>query len=127
MSFADRLQKRVPMGAAAVKPTKSALLSLCHPQVLMVGGHAQGLVNLELAPFVVGGLGALRLLDALDEVFCEFERGTAAGVEDPDVFAAELREAAALIHQHLASVGAASDQAHAEHEATHQHGGEPLQ
>lgn len=121
MSFAARLKKRASMGAAAVKPTKSVSLSFCLPQMLMVGGKAQGLVNLELAPFVIGGLGGLRLLDALDELLCEFERGAAAGVEDPDVFAAELREAAALIHQHLASIDAASDQAHAEHEAKHQH------
>lgn len=123
MSFAERLKKRESMAAAAVKPTKSALVSLCLPQVLMVGGMPQGLVNLELAPFVVGGVGAMRLLDALDELFCEAEQHAKSAAEDPTLpgLGAELREAAALIRQHLASVTAASDQAHAEHEAKHQH------
>lgn len=123
MSFADRLKKRESMAAAAVKPTSSALVSLCLPRMLVVGGQAQGLVNLELAPFVVGGMGSTRLLDALDELFCEAERHAKSPAEDPTLpgFAEELREAAALIHRHLASISAASDQAHAEHEATHQH------
>lgn len=123
MSFADRLKKRAPMGAAAVTPTSSALVSLCLPQMLVVGGQAQGLVNLELAPFVVGGMGSTRLLDALDELFCEAEEHAKGPAEDPTLpgLAEELREAAALIRQHMASISAASDQAHAEHEAKHQH------
>lgn len=123
MSFSDRLKKRAPMGAAAVTPPKSALVSLCLPQMLMVGGKAQGLVDMELAPFVVGGLGSTRLLDALDELFCEADGHAKSPAEDPVLpgLGAELREAAALIRQHLASISAASDQAHAEHEAKHQH------
>jgi len=128
MSFADRLSKRAPMRVAAVKPTKSALMSLCLPRVLEVGGMPQGLVNLELAPFVVGGLSAMRLLDALDELFCEAESYARGPAKDPMLpgLPEELREAAALIRQHLASVEAASDHAHEEHEATHQHGKEPV-
>jgi len=128
VSFADRLKKRAPLDIAAERPTKSALVSLCLPQMLMVDGQAQGLVNLELAPFVVGGMSALRMLDALDELFCELERHANSSAEDHafELFGAELKEAAAVIHHHLASVDAASNQAHAEHEATHQHEKGPL-
>lgn len=129
MSFADRLKKRTPMALAAVRPTKTGLVSLCLPQMLVLEDHAVGLVNLELAPLVVGGMSSIRLLDALDELFEEAERHAKGSAENPTLpgFGAELLEAATAIRQHLASVAAAADQAHAEHEATHTHGKDHLQ
>jgi hypothetical protein len=109
MSFADRLQNRPPMPIAAVKPTKSMPVSLCLPQVVTVEGHVVGLVNMVNAPMLVAGVESTRILTALEE--------TLSG----DCSADELREAAQHIRQHLDSLDAAEVQAHAEHDATHDH------
>lgn len=115
MSFADRVRKWMPLEIAAARPTKSKMMELCLPRLLLLEGNAVGLVNLELAPVVVGGVASTRLLYALNELFSEAEPS-----------GPELLEAAALIRQHLASLEAASEQAHVEHEATHQHGKDGL-
>ncbi|HEY0881162.1 MAG TPA: hypothetical protein VGD87_06520, partial [Archangium sp.] len=123
MSFADRLSKRPPMPIEAKPPVKSALVGMCLPQMLATEGHAVGLVNLELAPILLGGMSAIRILDALDELFADME-AAADDTEAQEKFGPELFEAARLIRQHLESVSSASRQAHAEHEAKHQHGKE---
>lgn len=115
MSFAARVSKWMPLGIAAAVPTKSAMMALCLPRLLLVEGNPVGLVNLELAPLLVGGVASTRLLYALDELLAE-----------PSPSPEEIHEAATLIRQHLASMAAASDLAHTEHEATHQHGREAV-
>lgn len=122
MSFAERLQKFPDLGVTFRRPHEQPKLSLCLPRVLVVGEEAQGLVGVELAPIVSGGVGALRLLSALCELFEEIEEATP---EQADAHGAELAEAAAHLRHHLNLTAAASDKAHAEHEASHQgqHGG----
>lgn len=115
MKFAERVTKWLPLAIAAAQPTQSQIMQLCLPRMLLLEGNGVGLVNLELAPVVVGGIASTRLLYALNELFSE-----------PSPSPAELVEAAALVRQHLASLEAASEQAHIEHEATHQHGKDPL-
>lgn len=115
MSFADRVRKWMPLEIAAARPTESKMMALCLPRLLVLEGNPVGLVNLELAPIVVGGVASTRLLYALNELLTE-------AAPSPG----ELVEAATLIRQHLASLEAASEQAHSEHEATHQHGKDPL-
>lgn len=115
MSFASRLLKFRPMAIAAAAPTKSIGLQLCLPRLLVVDNNAVGLANLEVATLLVAGVASTRLLCALAQL-----------LHEPSPSPAELVEAAALIQQHLTSLGAASDQAHAEHEAAHQHKGEGL-
>lgn len=110
MSFAARLAKRPPLGAVAERPTKSEGLALCFPHLLRVAGKTKGLVDLETAPFVVGGIEALRILDALDELL---------GTVDEAGLPPELQEAARHVRSHMQSVQAASDLAHAQHEAFH--------
>lgn len=123
MTFADRLKEFPPMAIAAEKPSESRGLNLCLPRLLVVDGNAVGLANLEIATLLVAGAGSTRLLYALGALL-----GEAAGAPDEHLgsFGSELREATTLIQRHLASLAAASDLAHEEHEATHQHGKDPL-
>lgn len=133
MSFDDRLQKRPPLPIAIGAPTKSVGLALCMPQVVAVAGQAQGLLTGELAPLVAGGLGALRLLDAVDELLGEFVQQVAEPAADglgyavlPGALAAELHAAAKLIRAHMQSVDAAQAEARDAHERFHAHGKGPF-
>lgn len=122
MRFAERLKKFPEMGVTFKRPQEHPKLSLCLPRVMMLDGHqAQGLVGVELAPIVAGGVGALRLLSALVELFEDLE--TTKEADPGKLFGQELREAAGHLRQHLNATAAASDCAHAEHEAMHQKDG----
>lgn len=119
MSFADRLNKRPPMVLAAVKPTKSMQVSFCLPQVLTLDARPVGLLNLTLAPMLVGGAESTRILTAIEELLSECQ---ARAITGPQAFE-ELLQAWNSIRQHLDSVSAAVDHAIEEHDATHQHDG----
>lgn len=122
MSFAKRLEKFPPMNVTWVKPQERPHLSLCLPRVMLFENAAQGLVGIEVAPIIAGGIGALRLLSAFVELVEEMD---AAPPEFEERYVKELGEAAKAFRKHLNMTAATSDKAHAEHDASHrdEHGG----
>lgn len=124
--FAQRVEEvGRSLEARAEAPSSSRTVALCLPRLLVVkrgNGHeeAAAIVQGELAPLVVGGLEALRVLQAVgdlltDLLVAETTQGTAAR----ESLYRETREALELIEKLADGVDQGFSAASAEHTAFH--------
>lgn len=124
--FAQRVEEvGRSLEARAEAPSSSRTVALCLPRLLVVkrgNGHEEvaAIVQGELAPLVVGGLEALRVLQAASELLTDLLVAEHAGPPAArETLYRELREALVLIEQLNAGVDQAAAAASAEHTAFH--------
>lgn len=124
MKFLDRLNQQGPrLELEAVAPERAKTpfkTDLCLPRMLVLKAAdgtpdlAKAVVHVELAPLLVGGVEAARVMLATRELL----RDVLAGAV-PGEFARELREALQHIDQLAQSIEAGRIAAQAEHQEFH--------
>lgn len=123
MKFSERLHQQGPsLEVEAIAPeaaTRPFKTELCLSKLLMLSPagaptRVNGVLHVEMAPLVVGGLEATRVMLAVRELL----RDVLAGAV-PGEFASELREALQHIDQLAQSIEAARIAAQAEHQEFH--------
>lgn len=125
--FAQRVEEvGRSLEARAEAPSSSRTVALCLPRLLVVkrgNGHEEvaAIVQGELAPLVVGGLEALRVLQAAADLLTDHlvAESTAGSNEARESLYRETREALVLIEKLTAGVDQAFEAASAEHTAFH--------